>query len=509
VDEAGELSEAKTAPLSHEQEQLWLVHQMAPEAHLDTECITVILRGELDVTALRESLAAFIQRHEIWRTSFPSRDGTGVQVMHAEGRCPWSELDLGGLRQAQREEAALRRAEAEARPPFDLARGPLLRALLVRMGEQEHRLFLTLHHIIGDRVSLTRVFLPELRELYEARRQGRAADELGEAAPQYADYARWQRGRPAEELAPHLRFWTEYLAGAPTVLALPGDHRRPDQPGYRAQAQEFVLAGELLAGVRELSNQEQVTLSTTLIAAFEALLHRYTGQEDLLVGITAPGRTRPEAQRMVGPFAHPIVLRADLAGNPTAAELLRRTQAAVRAVRGHEDMPWAAVVQAVQPEQGRSRQPLVQVMLTFKLRPPALPAGWDVSGTDARPLTSKFDLHLEVAEGADGLAGRLIYNSDLFEPATISRMIGHLRMVLHGMVAGGRAGAAGRAGDGPAARGLELRGRSAGGGGRCGTDRGAGPGEAGRGSGRLRRSAIELPGAERAGQPAGAVPAGP
>jgi len=402
---------------------------------VDNECAMVILRGELDVQALGESLRAFIQRHEIWRTIFPSRDGQPMQVVQAQGQRTWSVADLSELAEAEREEEALRRAEEQVKQPFHLAQGPLVRALLVRLAEDEHRLFMTLHPIIFDRASLTQVFLPELRELYEARVQGRA-DELGEVELQYADYATSQREKWQEELGAHLQFWKEYLAAAPTVLELPGDRRRSAWQSYRGGVQAFSLGAGLTAGLRELGRQEQVTLDTTLTAAFETLLYRYTGQEDLLVGLTVSGRTRAQLHRTVGCFANTLVLRADLAGEPSVRELLRRTQAAGQATRSHGNVPFDAIVKEVQPERRLSYQPLVQALLAFEAQPPEPSAGWELTPIDISTHTSKFDLCLEVNERAEGLTGRFIYNSDLFEPKTIRRMIGHWRMVLEGMVAG-------------------------------------------------------------------------
>ena len=231
-------SRVREAPLSYEQEPLWFLRQMVPDMPVDIECAMVILRGELDVRTLRDSLRAFVQRHEIWRTIFPSPDGQPVQVVQPRGNWTWSMADLSGLGEAEREKEALRRAEEEVGQPFDLSRGPLVRALLVRLGDEEHRLFITLHQIIFDRASLTQIFLPELHELYEAAVQGREA-RLDEVKVQYADYATSQRGErdEDEELRTHLRFWKKYLAGVPTVLELPSDHQRPAQaelPGRNA-----------------------------------------------------------------------------------------------------------------------------------------------------------------------------------------------------------------------------------------------------------------------------------
>ena len=426
----------KEAPLSYEQEPLWFLHQLVPDMPVDNECAMVIFRGELDAQALRESLGAFIQRHEIWRTIFPSLDGQPMQVVQAQGEWAWSVADLTDLPEAEREGEALRRAGEEVKQPFDLARGPLVRALLVRLGTGEHRLFMTLHHIIVDRASLTQVFLPELRDLYEARVHGRA-DELDEVNLQYADYAMDQRGKRQEEEDPaaHLKFWKEYLADAPTVLELPGDHQRAGQQSYRGGMQAFALSEELSTGLRELSRQEQVTLRVTLTAAFATLLYRYTGQEDLLIGLATCGRKRAELHRTVGCFVNTVVLRADLAQQPSARELLRRTRAASEVTYRHEDVPFDAIVKEVQPERSLSYQPLVQVLLLFEPQPAARPTAWQLIPVDIPTQTSKFDLCLAVDERAEGLTGRFIYNSDLFGPETIGRMIGHWRKVLQGMVA--------------------------------------------------------------------------
>ena len=430
-----QLTGARVVPLSHEQEQLWFAHQLMPQVPSENDCRIVTLRGQLDVAALRESLAAFIQRHEIWRTTFPSVDGQPVQLVQAKGQWTWSVADLTGLAAAEREEEALRRAEEAGQQPFDLARGPLVRALLVRLAEHEHRLFMTLHHMIFDAVSLTQVFLPELRELYDARVQGRPP-ELDEVELQYAHYVTWQRGqRQQEELGAHLRFWKEYLAGAPTVLELPADRKRPGRQSYRAGTRAFALSAELSAGLRELSRQEQVTLRMTLTAAFQTLLYRYTGQEDLLVGLTVSGRERAQMDGTVGCFINTVVLRADLAGEPSVRELLTRTRAASQATCSHEAAPFDAVVKELQPERSLSYQPLVQALLTFEPQPPAPPPGWELAPGDIRARTSKFDLCLEVDESAHELAGRFVYSSDLFEPETIGRMIGHWQMVLEEMAA--------------------------------------------------------------------------
>ena len=253
-------------------------------------------------------------------------------------------------------------------------------------------------------------------------------------APQYADYAAWQRDvRHGEEFRAHLAFWADYLAGAPTVLDLPADHPRPERRSYRGGTQAFALGAELTRGLRELSRQEQVTLRMMLTTAFAALLYRYTGQDDLLVGVTVSGRTWAQRHQALGCFVNTVALRADLTGEPSTRELLRRTRLAAQAIRDHEHVPFDAVVQEVRPERSPSHPPLVQALLAFEPQPPSLPAAWQLTPAGLSTQTSTFDLCLEVEERADGLAGRFVYDSDLFEPETVSRMAGHWRMLLGGM----------------------------------------------------------------------------
>lgn len=427
-----ESTEARVAPLSHEQHHLWVLHQLAPMMPADNACTTVALRGPVDAGLLRESLHAVIQRHEAWRTIFVSRDGVPVQVVLAAGQCEWSTADLREVPEAERDDEAVRRAEEMAGQPFDLARGPLLRALLARLDEQRHRLFIIWHRIVADRASVTSVTVPELRELYDSRVRGRV-DGVDAAGPQYADYAIRQREqRSDEENRDRLRSWSEYLAGAPTVLELPRDHR---QPGYRGQAQSFEVGAELSARLRELSRNEGVTLRMTLTAAFETLLYRYTGQQELLLGLSARECLTGPESRTTGLFARTLVLRADLTGEPSVRDLLDRTRAASEAARHHADVPLEALVQETRPERSLDHHPLIQVLLSIEPAPPALPAGWRLESADIRPPASRFDLCVEVDEGTDRLSGRFVYRGDLFEPATIGRMIGHWRMILEGMAA--------------------------------------------------------------------------
>ncbi len=429
-------------PLSYEQEQLWFSHRLMPDATLDHECVVVTFpAGDLDAGAVRQSLDAFIDRHEIWRTTFPRADhgaGGPVQVIQPQAQFTWSVLDLTDRPSAEAQAEALRHARAAAQQPFDLTEGPLVRALLVRFDPGEHRLFLTLHRIISDWASLTEVFLPELQAVYEATVQRQAAD-LPKVEHQYADYAHWQRSRPGAERTEHLRFWQEYLAGAPAALELPADHRRPEQPDSRGGVQPFTLSARLTAGLQELSSQAGLPLQATLTAALAALLHRYTGQEDLLIGTVPEREPGSPARPLVGCFPNTVVHRADLAGQPTVRELLRRTRAASHEVLPHQDVPFDAVVGELRPEHTPGRPPLVQVAIAAAgATAPTVPASratWELTRVGLDAPAPKFDLLVEVEERPEGLAGRFVYQRGLFEPETIRRMTGHWRRLLAGMVA--------------------------------------------------------------------------
>jgi amino acid adenylation domain-containing protein len=432
MDRPRDTSEAKVAPLSYEQWQLWLLRELVADSVFENDCQIIIMRGSLDAKRLHESLRAFIRRHEIWRTVFPVRDGQPVQVVTDDDQCGWSTVDLTELADKDAEKRTLELAREDVARPVDIARGPLVRATLVRLGSEEHRLILTLHRLVFDDVSLASVFLPELRESYDASAECRAP-RLRDVPVQYPDYA---AGQHHGDSAAHLAFWTQHLRDAPTVLELPVDHQRPPTPGYLGAATEFALGQGLGAELRELSRCEQVPLSVTLTSGFATLLHRYTGQDDLLVGITASPRERPELRHAMGRFDNAVVLRADLAGDPSAAEVLQRTRAACTALREHDRVPFEEVVRAVRPERRPGQHPLVQVLFACQQDGEVRPAGgWEIAPTALCPPIANFDLCVQVDEQAEDLTGRVIYRTDLFEPGTIIRLIEHWRMILAGMAA--------------------------------------------------------------------------
>ncbi len=432
----GSANGGRTAPLSFEQRQLWLAQQLMPDAPADNECWTVVIREPLDVAPLEDSIRAFIKRHEIWRTVFPEREGKPVQLVRERSDCAWSVVDLTELSQEVRRKQALELADDAASQPFELASGPLVRALLIRLGEQDHRLVVTVHPMIADAASVTDIFLPELQELYRARVRGSSA-RLEDAGCQYAAYANWQRDRQQqqEEISSQLDFWKDYLRGAPTVLDLPTDRQREGSPGHQSEVTEFALGPRLGTGLRELGAPEGAGLRESLTAGLAVLLHRYTGQEDLLFGIAASTRTRPELNRAVGCFGNVSVIRADLSEQPTTRELLKRLRAAAERTRGYAGTPLETVVQAVGPQRVPGRPPLVQVLLSCDRRRSAVERGsWAISRTEAQPPAARFDLSFEVDTQAPDLCGRVVYNADLFQRQTVTRMIEHWRMILTGMV---------------------------------------------------------------------------
>ncbi len=423
------------APLSFGQQQLWLLAQLTPDTPIYNESVTLRLPGTLDVSILEESLNEFIKRHEAWRTIFPVIDEEPVQVVQPAAPFHLQVIDLRHLPESAREGEALRLATEQALAPFDLAHGPLLRALLVHVSADDHRLYMTLHHIIFDAVAIYQIFLPELHALYEAFSHGKSSP-LASLPIQYTDFAAWQRASQQKEaFAQELAYWKEQLAGAPQVLELPTDHPRPAIQSSRGSMQTFAFSRQLTDELKALSSREGVTLYMTLTAAFQTLLQRYTGQTDLVIGTVTSDRKRAEMKGLVGYFLNTLVLRTKMEGDPTFRELLARVREVVISARRHEDVPFEYIVKELQPERSLSYTPLIQVMLSYQPALPELPAGWACSQMDVQTYTTKFDLSLELDERAEGLIGRFSYNTDLFEDATILRMIGHLETLLDGIVA--------------------------------------------------------------------------
>lgn len=422
------------APLSFGQQQMWLLAQLIPETPAYNECVTLLMPGPLDCTVLERSFNELLRRHEAWRTSFPAVDGEPVQMIHPSLTLSLPVLDLRHLPEAEREGEAIRLAREDALHPFDLARVPLLRAKLIRIGDEDHRLFLTLHHIIFDGLSVYQVFLSELRELYEAFLAGQPSP-LPELPIQYADFAAWQREEQhGEAFASQLAYWKKQLAAAPAVLELPTDHSRPSIPTYRGSKHMFELSKSLSDALRTLSNREGATPFITLSAAFNVLLYRYMGQEDLLIGTATAGRNRPEIQKLLGDFINMLVMRTDLSGDPTFRELLQRVREVTVEAMAHQDVPFEYLVKELRPEREPGQNPLFQVLFMLEPAVPALPSGWTITHRDVNTGTSKFDLSLVLEDRPEGYLGYFDYSTDLFDAETIERMAGHWQTLLEGIV---------------------------------------------------------------------------
>ncbi len=422
-------------PLSFAQERQWFLEQWQPGTAAYNIPVPLRLGGALQAEAMERALNAVVARHEALRTTFVMTDGQLAQVIAPTLALSLPTTDLQSLPMAEREAAAQRLMAEEVRQPFDLARGPLLRAHLLRLAEAEHLLLLTLHHIVGDGWSLD-VLLRELAACYEAAIAGRSAA-LPELPIQYADHAVWQRERLQGEIADeHLAYWRRQLAGAPAVLELPTDRPHPSVPLSRGAAQPVVFSRAEATALRELSQREGVTLFMTLLAAFQVLLGRYSRQEDIAVGAPIAGRTRPEMEGLIGLFANTLVLRTDLAGDPSFRELLGRVRRTTLDALAHQELPFEQIVAALHPARDPGRNPLFQVMFALQNTPhPEGFGGLSMERLAVHTDTARFDLTLSLEETAQGIAGTIEYSTDLFDATTIARMMEHFHVLLRGIVA--------------------------------------------------------------------------
>lgn len=423
----------REVPLSFAQERLWVLDQIDAGSVSYTLPNPIRLNGELDRPALRRALTEIIRRHEALRTVFTSREGRPYQVIEPPAPILLPTIDLTGLPASERESEARRHVRELARQPWDLTRGPLLRARLLQLGPSDHLLALTMHHIITDGWSMA-VFAQELGALYGAFGQGHSSPLL-ELPLQYADYALWQRQwLQGETLDQQLTYWKDKLAGAP-VLELPTDRPRPAVQRYRAARQTFEVPLETTEKLQSLSNDEGATLFMTLLAAFQVLLARYSGQEDICVGTPVANRNRSEFERLIGFFANTLVMRTNLSGDPTFRGLLQRVREVCLGAYDHQDMPFERLVGELQPQRDLSRQPIFQVLFVMQRAPknalklPGLTLGLRVNELD----NINFDLTLLVTETNAGLQGGIYYNTDLFDQTTAERMAGHLGALLEGV----------------------------------------------------------------------------
>ena len=422
-------------PLSFAQERLWFLDQLEPDSPAYNIPAAVRIRGSLNVTALEQSVNDIVRRHKALRTTFATVDGEPVQVIAPAKPLSLVSLDLRALPEDEREAEALRLATEEAQRPFDLAQGPLLRATLLRLGEEEHIALLTMHHIASDGWSMG-VLIREVAALYQAFSTGEPSP-LPELPIQYADFAVWQRQwLQGEVLEAQLAYWKQQLADIP-VLELPTDRPRPAIQTSRGAHQSLELSQTLTEALKALSRQEGVTLYMTLLAVFKALLHRYTGQDDIVVGSPIANRNRTEIEGLIGFFVNTLVLRTDLSGDPSFRELLGRVREVALGAYAHQDLPFEKLVEELQPERDMSHTPLFQVMFVFQNTPMEVLELPDLtlSPLEIETRIAQFDLALFMEDIEQGLIEVLEYNTDLFDAATIARLLGHFQALLESIVA--------------------------------------------------------------------------
>ena len=430
------------APLSFAQQRLWFLERLEPGSAAYNLPVLVRFWGPLRAGVLASALAEVVRRHSALRTTFevPTGASDPVQVVHAPAGWNLPVIDLAALPGAMREAEAVRRSAEHSRRLFDLQRGPLVCTTLLRLGslegETEHRLLVTMHHIVSDGWSFN-VLQRELAVLYQAFAAGQPSP-LPRLPLQYPDYAVWQRGwLSAGELQRQVSYWCERLA-SPPAFELPADRPRPAVWSYRGASVEAELPEELAAGLERLGQSRQATPFMTLLAGFFALLHRYTGQEDLVVGTPVAGRGRADVEGLIGFFVNTLALRVDLSGAPMFPELVARVRESALAAYAHQDLPFEKLVAEVAPERDLSRNPLFQVIFaSLAGSDPVLlgPGLTMASGKAEHPGTAKFDLSFHADRLAAGLHLWLEYATDLYDPATIERLIGHFRLLLEGAVA--------------------------------------------------------------------------
>jgi amino acid adenylation domain-containing protein len=418
-------------PLSFAQQRLWFLDQLEPGSSFYNVGRALRLRGPLDVDALSEALSHIVTRHESLRTSFATENEIPFQRILDIKSIPLPCSDLSKVSRMKGEAEAKRLAAEEINQPFDLSRGPLLRAKLIKLGPDDHVLVLTMHHVAGDGWSLA-VLFRELTILYDAFANGKSSP-LTALPVQYADYAVWQRGwLQGEVLDRLLSYWKKQLAGAPQVLELPVDNVRPAAQTFRGAHESLKLSPDLTGSLKQLSREEGVTPFMTCLAAFQLLISRWTGQNDLVVGTDVANRNRVETESLIGFFTNLLPLRARISDHLKFTELLRQIKEVTLEAYAHQDLPFEKLVEELKPPRDLSRNPLVQVLLVMQNQPNQQTAMWglDVSRFELPIESSRFDLVLFLFESENGFAGLWLYNHDLFEPETIRRLSLHYQELL-------------------------------------------------------------------------------
>jgi len=425
-------------PLSYAQQRMWLLDRLDPGNPAYNITRVIRLHGALSITALQESLREIVARHESLRTTFTEIEGEPVQVIAANYVLEIPIIDLSHFAEPERQSEMLRLARVEAQRPFDLTRGPLIRTKLLRLSADEHILVLAMHHIITDAWSMS-VLFKEVGALYESFVAGRPSP-LPNLPLQYGDFAQWQREALKEEIDEQLAYWRQQLAGADPVLELPTDRSHPATRTAHGAMQKRVFSSALRDGLKAVGREANATLFMTLLAALQTLLWRYTHRDDLLIGSPTAGRDEVEFESLIGFFVNTLVLRTNVSGNPTFLELLGRVREVALEAYAHQKVPFEKIVETLQVQRNLSHTPLFQVMFILQNAPRQHLALKDLRLDELEfdSGTAKFDLTVEMAENDEGLSCIFEYSTDLFESATVTRMLGHFQSLLEGIVSNPR-----------------------------------------------------------------------
>jgi len=425
------IASLEATPLAISQEQLFLRETSRPNIPpLYNECVQLRMAGQLSVVALERSLADIIRRHEVWRTSYVVRNGQPLQVIHpAADQLRLPVIDLQGLSRAKQEEEVQRAVGDLLQRPFNLIEGPLLKPVLIKLDDLEHRLYLVAHLSVVDGLSVYQVFPTELAALYHTHVSGRPST-LPAIPVQFRDYARWQRLRwQGSEVAKQLDYWRMQLAGDIPALNWPAYCSRPARETFRGSIHRFALAAP--EAVKGLSRQEGATLFVTLLALLATLLHIYTGQDDFLIGTPSPaGRKRSELQTLLGYFLNPVAIRFRFTRRMTFRDLLRQTQRLTLEAISNDDIPLETLARELSIKADPSRNLLFNVAISLQPKMSKLNFDWRVTSMDINSGGAPWDLYLAFIDGEEGLMGRAQYNPDLFEVESIPRMLQHYQRLL-------------------------------------------------------------------------------
>jgi amino acid adenylation domain-containing protein len=426
------VTEEQRFPLSYMQEQLWFLARLNPGLPVDNLPFFIDTPPSLDELALKRSLQDLVQRHEALRTTFVFEQGRPVQVVHPPPEIDIPSVSLEELPGEEQEQEARRISERELRKPFDFERGPVFRAVLIRLSGGRHKFIFIVHHAVIDGFSAYSIFFPELISLYSAYASGQEPPHPP-AALQIRHYAFWQRQRESsDELAEHMRYWKRQLKNLPDALRIPTDRPRPMLPSARGADRSRLLPSALISAAKVLARKERSTLFTVLLAAFFALLWRYTEQDDIFIGTAIADRNSRNKRSIFGPLINMVVLRADMSGDLTFRQVIQRAREVLTSARDHSDVPFETLVNELRPRRSPGQNPLFQV--AFNLQSSVSSSEWSITHRGATTGTTSIDLIFELQTASDSTHIHAQYCTDLFDDATIERMIEHYGVLLQGAV---------------------------------------------------------------------------